>query len=213
VHTGNFAIDLLSCFFWLPGETVATAVSRQPERAEAVGVLVGHAQARLHRLSPAPYVTLLSTSWLTWKGPHDERILEHLKREEQAPCVIHLDFHPENVMIEDERISGVLDWTNAHLGDARADVARTETILMLDAGNPADPPLLHPESAVWVFARGWRRGYEEVAGALGDLSAWYAWAGSVMRHDLAHRYTVDDLTHVRRWTEEWHQRIFGREDR
>jgi hypothetical protein len=70
-------------------------------------------------------------------------------------------------------------------------------------GDFADPPLLHPKSLPNVFTWGWRRGYEGLAGPPADLAPWYAWAGSVMRHDLAHRYTNDEMVRVQRWTEEW----------
>jgi aminoglycoside phosphotransferase (APT) family kinase protein len=198
---------------WIHGRPVAVAVSHQPERAEAIGVQCGRMQARLHALPAPPTLIKRELPWMEWKGPHDARLIGHLKRGERSPCLIHLDFHPLNVMLDGTRISGVLDWVNAHIGDARADVARTATILQLDMGNPMDPPLLRPESVWQTFEQGWQRGYEDVAGPLGDLSPWYAWAGSVMQHDLAHRYAADELRHVRRWTEQWLERAFSTPER
>jgi aminoglycoside phosphotransferase (APT) family kinase protein len=192
---------------WIPGEPVAVAVMRQPERVAEIGVEFGRTQARLHALAAKPAVLESRASWINWSGPHDARLVEYLQREQRSRFLIHLDFHVLNVMLDGERISGVLDWVNAHLGDPRADVARTVAILLLDMGNPADPPLLHPESIWRKFERAWRRGYEEVGGPLGDLAPWYAWAGSSMQHDLAERYSTDELAHVRRWTEEQLKRV------
>jgi aminoglycoside phosphotransferase (APT) family kinase protein len=188
---------------WIPGEPVAVAVVRRPDRAAEIGAAFGRTQARLHALAPRPEALRCRGSWIDWSGPHDAGLVDYLKREERSPCVIHLDFHVMNVMVDGGRISGVLDWVNAHLGDARADVARSTSILLLDMGHPAEPPLLHPESVWRTFERAWRRGYEELAGPLGDLAPWYAWAGSVMQHDLADRHSTHELRHVRQWTQEW----------
>ena len=46
-------------------------------------------------------------------------------------ALLHLDYHPLNVMCQGPRITGVLDWANARLGDPRADLARTITLLRL----------------------------------------------------------------------------------
>ena len=50
--------------------------------------------------------------------------------------LLHLDYHPLNVLGEAGAISGVLDWTNADGGDPRADVARTGAILRFLPDNP-----------------------------------------------------------------------------
>jgi hypothetical protein len=57
-----------------------------------------------------------------------------------------------------------------------------------------------------VFERGWRTGYEQQAGALGDLSLFYAWAGAVMERDLAIKRAPEDLTRIHGWTMRWKKR-------
>jgi hypothetical protein len=100
----------------------------------------------------------------------------------------------------------VLDWANAHPGDARADVARTFTILTVE------PWQSSPQSLVITLQRRllaalWRSGYEAVAGPLGDLALYEAWAGAMMTRDLAWRvadpnswWREEHLEHIQRWT-------------
>ena len=67
-------------------------------------------------------------------------------------------------------------------GDPRADVARTVSILRL-----AHESIKMVDVGTWVLETGWRRGYEEVAGPLGDMSPFYGWAGAVMVRVLSFR--------------------------
>ena len=89
--------------------------------------------------------------------------------------MLHLDFHLLNVLADDLTPTAILDWTNAHAGDPRADVARTATILRL-------MPRVLKQSAMarlgsLAFELAWRRGY----GAFGeDMAPFYAWAGGAM---------------------------------
>ena len=97
-----------------------------------------------------------------------------------------------NVLVADGRVSAVLDWANARVGDPRADLARTASILRFA---PLDPGVLRPlESLVRrLFIAGWRRGYREVAGPIGGMAPFYAWAGAVLIHDLTPRLGRPDL--------------------
>jgi aminoglycoside phosphotransferase (APT) family kinase protein len=47
-----------------------------------------------------------------------------------SPCIIHLDFHPLNLLVADGRFRAVLDWSDADVGDYHADVAAT--LLLID---------------------------------------------------------------------------------
>ena len=110
--------------------------------------------------------------------------------------LLHLDFHPLNVLGERDQLTAVLDWTNAHAGDPRADFARTVTILRLS------PPWGDRAQRVGraVFEMLWRFGY----GPPGpDMAAFYAWAGGAMLRDLSGRYSADELEPVRCWTAQW----------
>ena len=57
-------------------------------------------------------------------------ILEWLEvRRDQAPCprpsFVHLDFHPENVLLRDDGTAVVIDWTQVDISDPRFDLAWT----------------------------------------------------------------------------------------
>jgi hypothetical protein len=59
-----------------------------------------------------------------------------------------------------------------------------------------------------IFELAWRTGYQREQGCLNDMAPFYAWAGSVMLHDLAHRYqhALQELAPARRWTNKWKAR-------
>jgi aminoglycoside phosphotransferase (APT) family kinase protein len=64
--------------------------------------------------------------WLEAHRPPDEPDLR----------VIHGDFHPVNVMVEGDTVSGVLDWPNVDLADRHADLGFTLFLLEAEAAEP-----------------------------------------------------------------------------
>ena len=59
-------------------------------------------------------------------------------------CLVHLDLHPENVLLRDGR-PVVIDWTNSRSGPAGLDVAMTALILaQVAVAEPAVRPLIEP---------------------------------------------------------------------
>jgi Ser/Thr protein kinase RdoA (MazF antagonist) len=93
----------------LHGPTMSEALHRHPWRASAYGAMLGRLHRQLHGL-PDP-------GWLPrLPGSHGEA------------RVLHLDLHPENIMITD---SGprVIDWANTRVGAPEVDVAMTFVIL------------------------------------------------------------------------------------
>ena len=49
------------------------------------------------------------------------------------PTIVHMDYHPQNVMVSGVRVRGVLDWVNADLGDRYLCAATTAVILSSSA--------------------------------------------------------------------------------
>ncbi len=45
------------------------------------------------------------------------------------PSLVHMDYHPQNVLVSGVRVTGVIDWVNADLGDRHLDAATTSVIL------------------------------------------------------------------------------------
>jgi aminoglycoside phosphotransferase (APT) family kinase protein len=46
-----------------------------------------------------------------------------------VPSIVHLDFHPLNLMAQAGRCQGVLDWGDSDVGDRHADVAVTLVLI------------------------------------------------------------------------------------
>jgi aminoglycoside phosphotransferase (APT) family kinase protein len=179
---------------WSHGRTLLEAVRARPADVLRFSYRFGQLQARLHQV-PAP--PGLRSNWLDWAGPCEPSLRPLLLQASatEPARLIHLDCHPLNVLVDaGGRPTALLDWTNAHGGDRRADIARTLTILRLS------PPLGGPAQRVsrLLIESGWRLGY----GSFGpDMSLFYAWAGQTMLYDLAKRHSPAELAHVSRWTQ------------
>ncbi|HLH75699.1 MAG TPA: phosphotransferase [Candidatus Binataceae bacterium] len=62
-----------------------------------------------------------------------------------TPALLHLDYHPLNVIAQGRHLRGVLDWVSYDFGDRHLDVATTSTILWTTA--MADPRWLRDNPA------------------------------------------------------------------
>jgi aminoglycoside phosphotransferase (APT) family kinase protein len=181
---------------WSPGRPLLDELRARPGQLLTLGVRFGRQHAALHRVA-AP--ASLRANWIAWAGPLEPGLAARL--EQLAPIeprLLHMDYHPLNILVHASRISSVLDWTNAHGGDPRADFARTVTILRLS------PPLggLAERAMRLALELAWRYGYG-ARHTRDDLAPFYAWAGAAMQHDLASRFSAAQLAHVRRWTAAW----------
>jgi aminoglycoside phosphotransferase (APT) family kinase protein len=205
---------------WSPGRPLRDVLHERPLdlwRARELGVAFGRVQAAIHALPPPDDLLAHPVPWVAWAGP-DPGLQSCLEDLPSRPHVlVHLDYHPLNVLAEGERVTAVLDWANARAGDARADVARTLSILRL-----APRPTGVAGVFAWLIRRsfeaGWRHGYQEAAGPLNGLAPFCWWAGRVMERDLAPRLGRADLPwltpayldRVRDWTAVWRVRAQSR---
>jgi aminoglycoside phosphotransferase (APT) family kinase protein len=60
---------------------------------------------------------------------HRRLIAQAAQYRSSPQSIVHLDYHPQNVLVLGTRVSGVIDWVNADIGDRHLDVATTATIL------------------------------------------------------------------------------------
>lgn len=196
---------------WIAGQPLARALQSQPTRGWTLGTAFGRMQAAIHRI-PAP-PTFNPTAWIEWAGDDETALKNRLyDLKPRRANLLHLDYHPLNVMADGSTISGVLDWANAQAGDPRADFARTYTILRVEPYSPTGDSLT---TVLFrrVLERAWRYGYIQAGGMLDDMPLFYAWAGAVMLRDLSPRigkpgFWLEDqhLDSVRRWTDVWKRR-------
>jgi aminoglycoside phosphotransferase (APT) family kinase protein len=191
---------------WLTGHVIADELRVRPWQAWRLGIAFGRMQAGIHTVPAPDSLCRQPDAWMAWKCDGEQSLqsrLRNLSSDEMA--LLHLDYHPLNVLTDGKQITGIVDWANAHAGDPRADAARTVSILRL---NPlARKPLLQWIS-LRIFELTWRIGYQRAGGLLKDMSLFYAWAGTVMQNELAYRYKhrPKELNPARRWTNKWKAR-------
>jgi aminoglycoside phosphotransferase (APT) family kinase protein len=127
----------------IPGKTLLSALQSSPWKLWGQPARIARLQCRLHRLSAAAFQTrcrpLLDRSLaemasiiqqFKWKGlePGLQWLLDHRPGSDPKPAIVHLDFHPMNLIYGPDGSLAVLDWTEADFGDPHADLA---TSLML----------------------------------------------------------------------------------
>jgi aminoglycoside phosphotransferase (APT) family kinase protein len=62
------------------------------------------------------------------------RLRERAAKFRDAPSsVLHMDYHPQNVLVSGARVTGVIDWVSADVGDRHLDAATTAVILSSSA--------------------------------------------------------------------------------
>jgi aminoglycoside phosphotransferase (APT) family kinase protein len=195
---------------WCPGRPLLSSIEKRPWSLWRLSRLFGRMQARVHAVAPPPELAEgAPEDWLSRVGEEHRRLVEPAKAlRPVTSSLIHMDFHPLNVVSDGRAITGVVDWSRAAAGDPRADLARTE-VTLLSAPAPPGPaaPLLNLTRKLMIAA--WRSGYREEAGALPDFQPWRAWAGATL---LAEEVTVIDSPGV--WgTAEDVERLRGLIDR
>ena len=199
---------------WCSGTTLLSALSAAPGDAWSLGEQFGRAQARIHA-APVPNTLhqYLNRDWVAWgtggSGSLDQtlRALPPFRE-----GILHLDYHPLNVLVDAGELTGIIDWANAIIGDVRADFARTYSILRWL------PFPMDGEQARVVrrcFRLGWAAGYREEAGSLPNLAPFIAWAAMLLQRDLGPKIDTPgfwisrkDLDraneHERRWLRRTH---------
>ncbi len=63
-----------------------------------------------------------------------KRVTERASLFRSSPkSIVHMDYHPLNVMVDRTRVTGVIDWVNTDVGDRHLDAAMTAVILSSSA--------------------------------------------------------------------------------
>lgn len=197
---------------WCPGSVMMKAIKSRPWTILSLAHSFGRLQKALNDV-PAPTSVVEARDWIEWAGPGEDALKARLRDVALSPPrLLHMDYHPYNVMVHGNQAASVLDWANVRGGDPRSDYARTLTLLRLA---PQPPNLVkHFFSPLRrTLEWGWRRGYGAVEGAPEDMSLFYAWAGAAMLQDLEPKLgkerlwmRAEHLEPIRRWTDMWKRR-------
>ncbi|GAA2757052.1 phosphotransferase enzyme family protein [Actinopolymorpha rutila] len=196
-HAGTARLEVV-LLRWLPGRTVADVLRAGLGSAYHLGELMGAAQRELHRV-PAPAEVMdaidaraAAPAGLVGAGESGDQ---------STGALLHLDWHPLNVLVDGDEVSAIVDWVNARRGHPLLDVARTYALLTVD---PALAALSTAERDLLAeLAEGWAAGYGPQAASI--PADCLRWAGQMMLADLAGRYAHDPdaLKPLRRWTSRW----------
>ncbi|MBC8171174.1 MAG: phosphotransferase, partial [Anaerolineae bacterium] len=181
-----------------------------PRSGWQLGKAFGQMQAAIHTITVPCEVE--SSAWIEWAGDEPELKTRLYELKSRKTALLHLDYHPLNVMADGVQISGVLDWANTQVGDPRADFARTYTILRVEPYTPQGDAL--PMMVLRrLLERAWRSGYLYAGGKLDEMALFYVWAGAAMIRDLSfkigkpgHWLESQHLDGVRRWRDHWKRR-------
>ena len=167
---------------FLPGTTVAAALAGNPERAAATGRTLGRLLGEINRL-PAPAGLAPPGQWLDRAGPALAPLRDRLAAMPNADRLLHLDFHPENVMVDGDDVSGVIDWTNTLPGPPHIDLGRSRAILRMIRMLPDVPTAV--ATGVEAFAAGLVAGHASIHGPDPDPDLTLAWGVATQCVDFA----------------------------
>jgi aminoglycoside phosphotransferase (APT) family kinase protein len=166
---------------WCPGIPILAFVEKKPWTLWRLGRLFGRTQAQMHAVAPPDeFVAIAPDEWVSRVPDGYADLVEHaLSLELSTSSLIHMDFHPLNLVSDGTTLTGILDWAYAAAGDPRADLARTE-ITILAGPVPPGPMSALLNLARKMILRAWRSGYREVAGQMPDFRLLRAWAGATL---------------------------------
>ena len=174
------AFILMHC---VEGQTLLEAMMR-PSMLWRAPRLLASAHAHLHALDPLPVLRAVEAAGVPSALASTNAMLVRLQARTQGcglegllpgcvwlaahrppavgrASILHGDFHPGNVLVANGSVTGVIDWSNAGLGEPAADVATTRVVLTM---GPLHAPALvrRPMEAIrrwlaWHYSRAYYR--------------------------------------------------------
>jgi aminoglycoside phosphotransferase (APT) family kinase protein len=122
---------------FVPGTTVAATLD--PGRAPATGRTLGRLLGEINQIS-APEGLAPADAWRDRAGPALAPLRDRLAALPDADRLLHLDYHPENVLMAGDAVTGIVDWTNTLPGPPHIDLGRSRAILRMVRMLPTVPP-------------------------------------------------------------------------
>jgi aminoglycoside phosphotransferase (APT) family kinase protein len=178
---------------WVPGTTMVDLLLHQWTSILWAPAGMANVHARLHQLpcrgfprrtkrflphSLAALAEAIRDYDLAGLAPGLGWLERHRPAAAAEECIVHLDFHPINLIFDQAECKAVLDWGDAEIGDRHADVAATLTLMQLA---PLDLPSLWDRLAAAVgkgiLVHEYLRAYRKVLPIDDDRLHYYmAWA-------------------------------------
>lgn len=162
---------------WSPGAPLGRFLPGHPWLIWPIGVRFGQALARLHTVLPPDPWRQARQVWIDDMDPAEAPLQSRVRALAAGrERLLHLDYHPLNVMTDGRAITGVLDWANTGSGDPRADLARTLTIL--EFAGVASRASRFRRSLMRLLGLACLSGYRSAAGPIRDLAPFSPGCGS-----------------------------------
>ena len=125
-------------FEYIPGKSMLQKLASAPWKVFTYSKQMARLHARIHSIHASPSDLSSLKESLTNKISRvgllnaDEKdiIISHLLRLKDGNAICHGDFHPDNIIVTENRMVTV-DWITARLGNPIADVARTWLLLAM----------------------------------------------------------------------------------
>ena len=145
---------------FVEGAPIRDRLLAAPQEAGALGRAMGVALGQIHRcLSP---VSASTRSWLDGLDPSLEPLRSQFAHIPDQDRLLHLDYHPLNVIDHGGAITGVIDWENTRSGPPHIDLARSRAILQATLLSGVFPPEATPVIA--AFEGGLVAGHTGIVG-------------------------------------------------
>jgi aminoglycoside phosphotransferase (APT) family kinase protein len=178
---------------WVEGETLLALLRRQTPSILWAPSRMAETHARLHCLPAAdfprparPFLdrqfdeleAVISACGLGGLRPGLAWLCRRRPSPGEPPGLLHLDFHPGNLLMHAGRCAAVLDWGDADVGDRHADVAYA--LLMIETA-PVDQATTWDRLSVpvgrWLLRQGYLAAYRRLLPLdPGRLRYYQAWA-------------------------------------
>ncbi|HYJ13558.1 MAG TPA: phosphotransferase [Thermomicrobiales bacterium] len=167
---------------FMPGRLAVELLLTSPDSAVTLGTSIGETFGQLHLITAPPDLERAPGAWPDLAGEAIDPIRPILATLPHQDRLLHLDYHPRNVLVEHGTVSGVIDWENTHAGPPHADVGRTLAILrvlqLADLVPPAAIPVLEAFGAALVT------GHDRITGPSPAPIALMAWGLAMTAVDL-----------------------------
>ena len=126
IGVGSVLAEMQLRLHALDAEVLLRALDREgPPIGREVATFEGHLARLERRIADASLHGL--TQAMRW-------LSEHRPPDGPARVICHGDLHPQNILMADGRVTGVIDWPNVVVADREFDVAATRVIRFVPAG-------------------------------------------------------------------------------